>query len=148
MDNRECLAVRYWVQKAVALFENAGKVETLARIADPEGPFIQDKRYVFALDIEGNLMAHPFRKELVGHNLITLRDCEGRNFVQKLLTTAQNRGYGFSDYKWQVPNSKDALHKTVFFERVDGIVLSSGFYTVKESPMEAFCKYFRPYGPA
>lgn len=147
MDTRERLEVRHWVQKAITLYESAGKEDTLGKIGDPEGPFIQNKCYIFALDLEGNLLAHPFSKQLVGQNLIGLRDSAGRNFIQKLIATAKTRGYGFAEYEWRVPDSKEEFHKTVFYERVDGIVLCSGFYTVKESPLEAIYRCFRPYGP-
>ena len=146
MDTRERLAVRYLVQKAIALYESAGKAETLARIADPEGPFIRGERYIFALDLEGSLLAHPFSKQLVSLNLTDLRDSDGRSFIRKVLATARTRGYGFADYQWQVPNSKEELYKTVFFERVEEIVLCSGFHTFKENPLEAIYRYSRTYG--
>ncbi|MGA2401523.1 MAG: cache domain-containing protein [Syntrophobacteraceae bacterium] len=147
METRERLEARHWVQEAITLYESAGKGETLARIADPEGPFIQGKRYIFALDLEGNLLAHPFSKQLVGQNLTDLRDSEGKSFIRKLLHTARTRGYGFADYTWPVPDSREVLHKTVFFERVDGMVLCSGYYTVKGSPLSEIYMCFHPYGP-
>jgi cytochrome c len=146
MDTRERLEVRHWVQRAIALYESAGKEDTLARVADPEGPFIRGSRYIFALGLDGNLLAHPFSKQLVGQNLTGLRDSEGRSFIRKLIATAKTRGYGFAEYKWPVPDSKEELHKTVFFEQVDEMVLCSGFYSVKESPFETICRCLRSYG--
>ena len=70
MDTRECLEARHWVQKAIAFYESSGREETLARIADPKGQFTDGERYVFALDLEGKLLAHPFSKPLVGRSLM------------------------------------------------------------------------------
>jgi len=137
MDTRKHQEVRHWVQKAIALYESSDRERALAQIADPKGLFIDGTRYIFALDLEGKLLAHPFLKELVGSNLTDLRDSEGRSFIRKLLSRAKNRGYGFVDYMWQVPNSTEDLHKTVFFKLVDGMILCSGFYDVKGSPIEA-----------
>lgn len=134
MGNRERLEVRRWVQKAIASYQSSGKDETLARIGDCRGPFIEGRLYVFALDTDGNLLAHPYSKHLVGHNLGSLRDSGGRAFVQKIIATANKRGYGYIDYNWQLPDSKEELKKTLFFERVDGMVLCSGFYTKTNSP--------------
>ncbi len=134
MDTRDRLQVRHWVQKAIALYENMGKEETLLRIGDREGPFIEGKRYIFALDLDGNLLAHPYMEHLVGQNLAGLRDSEGRAFIKKVLTTAKKRGYGYTDYNWPLPVSKREFYKTVFFERVDSMVLCSGFYSLKEGP--------------
>jgi signal transduction histidine kinase len=136
METRGRLEIRLWVQKAIALYESAGEDEVLRQIADPQGQFIQDKRYIFALDIEGKLLAHPFSKPFVGMNLLELKDCEGRTFVRKMVATAKTRGYGFTDYKWQAPDSKEEFQKTIFFERVDQIVLCGGFYS-KTKPLEA-----------
>ena len=129
------------------MYERAGKEETLARIGDSEGQFTQGGRYIFALDLEGNLLAHPSSKQLVGQNLTDLTDSDGRRFIRELLATVKTRGYGFADYKWPVLDSKEELHKTVFFERVDGMVLCRVFHTIKGSPFQAVYGGGGPYGP-
>ena len=138
MENRERIEARQWVQKAVALYQSAGREETLERIGDCRGPFIEGRRYIFALDMNGKLLAHPYWKQLVGRNLAGLRDSEGRAFVKKVITTANKRGYGYTDYNWPPPDSKKELIKTLFFEQVDGIVLCSGFYSFKEDHLANF----------
>jgi signal transduction histidine kinase len=147
MDTRECLEIRHWVQKAIAFLESSGKEETLARIADPKGPFIDGERYIFALDLEGKLLAHPFSKKLVGRNLKDLRDSVGSCFIRKLLAKASKRGYGFVDYIWPVPSAEEERIKTVFFERVDGMVLCSGYYVVEGNTLADLYLSFGPYGP-
>ena len=54
---KKCEAVRQLVQKAVALCRRASRDETLAQIGDPEGPFISGRHYIFALDMNGKLLA-------------------------------------------------------------------------------------------
>jgi signal transduction histidine kinase len=135
METFERLEIRYWVQNAIALYESDGEDEVLRQIADPDGRFIQKELYIFALDTKGTLLAHPFSTTLVGANLLDYRDCNGKPFIRKIIATAKNRGYGFADYSWRLPNSEEDLNKTVFFERVHRIVLCSGFYK-KDSPFE------------
>jgi len=135
METRERLEIRLWVQKAIALYESSGKDELLRQIADPQGQFIREKRYIFALDIDGKLLAHPFSKPLVGMNLLDLKDCDGKTFVRRMIATSRNRGYGFADYKWRSLDSKEEYQKTVFFERVDQIVLCGGIYA-NSTPFE------------
>ncbi len=147
MDTRERIDIRHWVQKAIAFYERTGKEETLARITDPRGPFIDGKRYVFALDLEGKLLAHPFSTQLLGRNLVDLTDSEGRSFIRKLLSKVRKRGYGFVEYMWPVPDSEEELYKTVFFERVDGMVLCSGYYSAVGGTLADFYMSFGPYGP-
>jgi len=126
METRERLEIRRWVQRAIALYESAGEDEVLRQIADPRGHFIQNKHYIFALDLDGRLLAHPFSKPLVGLNLLELKDCDGRKFIRKMVDTAQSRGYGFAVYKWRPLNSEEEFKKTVFFERVDRLVICGG----------------------
>jgi hypothetical protein len=136
MDTRKRVEARDWIQKAIASYESLGAEKTLRLIGDPKGPFIDGESYIFALDIEGKLLAHPYSKELVGRNLMDLRDSGGKNFIEKLLAKARNRGYGFVEYMWPFPNTEEELRKTLFFQRVDGMVLCSGFYTAKRSFLE------------
>jgi signal transduction histidine kinase len=136
MQTRERLEIRHWVQKAVALYESSGEEEVLRQIAKSQGQFIQDRRYIFAVDIDGKLLAHPFSKPLVGINLLELKDCHGKTFVRKMVSTARTRGWGFADYNWRLPDSQEEFPKTVFFERVGELVLCGGYYT-NNCPFEA-----------
>ncbi len=146
MDTHERIEVRKWVQKAISLYENDGKETLLREIADSKGRFVTNDRYIFALDLDGTMVANPMEPSLTGKNLMDLRDSEGNTFVRKIVGTAKTKGYGFADYKWHSPASDEELPKTVFFERVDGIILCSGFYNSKESLLETFFKCFQYYG--
>ena len=147
MNTDERIEVRKSVQDAIGLYEKAGKETLLKEIADPRGRFVADDRYIFALDTNGTMAAHPIEPGLTGKNLMNLRDSEEKAFIRKIVNTAKAKGYGFADYRWHSPGSKDDLRKTVFFERVDGIILCSGFYNQQESFLDTFVKYFAYYGP-
>ena len=133
MDTNERIEVRRRVQDAIALYENAGKVPLLREIADSKGRFVSGDRYIFALDVNGTMLAHPTEPALTGRNLMDLVDSDGNTFIRKIVGTAKNKGYGYGDYKWHTPGTNDELDKTVFFERIDGIILCNGFYRPKES---------------
>jgi signal transduction histidine kinase len=141
----ERIEVRRWVQDAITLYENAGKETLLREIADSRGRFVSDERYIFALDLNGTVVAHPMDPALTGKNLMDFTDSEGNVFVRKIVNTAKTKSYGFTDYKWHSPASDNELHKTVFFERVDGIILCSGFYSSRESLLDRFFKCFQYY---
>jgi signal transduction histidine kinase len=147
MDTCERIEIRRRVQDAIALYENAGKETLLREIADSRGRFVSDERYIFALDLNGTMVAHPIEPALTGKNLMDLRDSEGNAFVRKIVDTAKTKGYGYGDYKWHSPGSNDELNKTVFFERIDGLILCNGFYRPKQSVLDFIVKYFAYYGP-
>ncbi len=128
MNAQDRIAVRKWVQEAIALYEASGKEAVLAEIADPSGRFVSDDRYIFALNLSGTVLAHPLNTELTGRNLIDLKDCDGKPFIRRIIDISKARGYGYMEYKWSHPKRKGDYHKTIFFERVEGMILCSGFY--------------------
>ena len=159
MDTPQHIEVRTRVQDAITLYENAGKETLLREIADSRGRFVSDERYIFALDLNGAMAAHPMEPALTGRNLMDLIDSEGNAFIRKIVDTAKTKGYGFTNYKWHSPASNDELHKTVFFELVDCIILCSGFYGSQENLLDSIINYLRspfraiygggwPYGPS
>lgn len=129
LDIRKRIAAREWVQKAIAMYESEGEDALLAEIANPGGRFVQGERYIYALSTNGTLLAHPLKSESTGKVLIEMMDSEGKAFIRKILDIGNSRGYGFIDYRWPHPESGKELCKTVFFEKVDRIILCSGFYS-------------------
>ncbi len=145
MEVQERLDVRKRVQQAIAFYEKEGKKATLIEIDDPSGRFIKDDRYIYARDPQGAMLAHPIEKQLVGRCVWELRDSVGKHFIRKILETAGARGYGFSEYIWPAPGNRTDRLKTVFFERVDGMVLCCGFY---HTPETSYASLFeRLFGP-
>jgi len=158
MNANERIEAWKWVQNAISLYENAGKETLMREIADSRGRFVSDARYIFALDLNGTMVAHPMDPALTGKNLMDLRDSEGNAFIRKIVDASKTKGYGFTDYKWPRPASTDELNKTVFFERVQGIILCSGYYSSQESSLDSIINYLKspfravygggwPYGP-
>ena len=98
MDTRERIEVRKMVQDAIVLYENAGKETLLKEIADSKSRFVSDERYIFALDLNGTMVAHPIDPTLTGKNLTDLKDSRGNDFIRKIVDTAKTKGYGFADY--------------------------------------------------
>lgn len=142
MNANERTEVRELVQNAIAFCEETGKDAALAEIANKNGRFVRNGYYTYALDLAGTILAHPVDTELTGRNLIDLEDSNGKPFIQRILDTAKTRGYGFADYQWHLPSSKEELYKTVFFERVDGMVLCCGFYTTEEDYLKSLFKCY------
>ncbi len=146
MNTNERIEVRKRVQDAISLYENAGQEILLREIADSRGRFVSDERYIFALDLTGTMVAHPMEPELTGKNLMDLRDSDGNAFIRKIVDKANKKGYGYMDYKWRSPGSEDTLHKTVFFERLDDIILCSGFCSPQATLLDTLYKCFQYYG--
>jgi cytochrome c len=138
--------VKQWVKRAVAFCQTAGKEISLAELMNPRGHFVQNHLYVFALDLDGIMLAHPINDRFVGKNFLDIKDSDGKSFIREMVTNAKSAGHGFADYKWYHPTSKDELRKTVYFEKTDDMIICGGFYNSKEDCPEDFFEYMQYFG--
>lgn len=119
------------VAKAIEFYSNSGKDIALAEFTNPKGPFVQDEMYIFVLNHEGTMLAHGVNEKYNGKNFISVRDSDGKSFIQEIVDTANVQGSGFVDYKWYNPLTKETKPKSVYFEKVDGMIVCSGVYIDK-----------------
>jgi len=75
------------------------------------------------------MLAHGENVDFVGLDFYSVKDLEGRNFIQEIIETAKEKGYGAVEYIWFHPLSRSYENKTVYFEKVDSIIICSGIYT-------------------
>jgi len=63
------------------------------------GPGLKD--YFWINDMNGIMVMHPYRKDLVGKNISSLKDPNGKYFVREFLSVVKKSGQGFVRYLWQ-----------------------------------------------
>jgi cytochrome c len=64
----------------------------------------------------------------VGRDFTKIRDPHGRLFAVDIVNDAKANGSGWITYKWEHPTTKRWAPKTVYFEKVDDVVICSGVY--------------------
>ena len=89
------------------LDDEATRNEALRRLAALD---YGDDGYFFVYDLEGRSLMHSRQPELVGQNLLALRDSLGRPTIQDLIAQAR-RGGGFVEYQWRKPSSAQTAPK-------------------------------------
>jgi hypothetical protein len=125
---REQEKVMKWVEKAIAFYKASGKDIALAEFMNPRGQFIKDQQYVFVLDLDGIMLAHGINEKFAGKNFIGLKDSDGKAFIKEIVDNAKTEGSGWVEYKWYHPVTKEERPKTVFYEKIDDVILCSGIY--------------------
>ena len=135
-----------WVKKAISFYEATGKEISLAEFANPRGQFVSNSLYVFALDLNGVMLAHPVNEKFAGKNFLEVKDSDGKSFIREVVECAAKEGGGFVDYKWCEPVSKGELPKTLYFERADGMIVCSGFYGSRDEAPSDFWEYLQYVG--
>jgi two-component system NarL family sensor kinase len=85
--------------------------------------------YFFLYDLEGRCLVHPRQPELVGQNLQSLTDAQGRRVIPSLIETAQAGG-GFQRYAWRKPSSGRVVEKLGYVALLEPWrwVLGTGVY--------------------
>ena len=118
-----------FVEDAVAYAEDNGKEKALQEFNDQEGDFVDEDRYIFAIDFEDILLANPFRSDLIGKNRTDWQDVNGVKFVQNLANLAKSGG-GFTYYLYPNPekNMIEELKLGYAMKVDDTWWLGSGIY--------------------
>ncbi|MFN3672431.1 MAG: methyl-accepting chemotaxis protein, partial [Bosea sp. (in: a-proteobacteria)] len=79
----------------------------------------EDGAYFFVQSEAGVMLTHP-NKDMVGKNFSTLKDPNGKPFVQQLMALAKSPGEGFVDYDWVKPGDRDPTLKVSYVMGVRG----------------------------
>jgi signal transduction histidine kinase len=116
------------VKKAVAYLKAHGKDKTLAEVSNNKGQFIDRDLYISVYDMNGTVLAHGTNAKLIGKDVSALKDADGKEFIKDIVAQAKSTGKGTSDYKWPNPVTKEIQGKTVYFEKADDMIFSSGYY--------------------
>ncbi len=118
-----------WVKKAVDYYKANGKEKALAEFSNPKGQFVKGDSYIFVFDLKAKLLAHPHLRAMVGQDFTKIKDPDGKPVPLDIIKGAKEKGSGWVDYRWENPVTKKVEPKTVYFEKVDGVVICSGAYT-------------------
>jgi cytochrome c len=128
MTKRVVEDAKRWVENAVAFYKASGKRIALAEYTNPNGQFVQDEIYIYALNPKGTMLAHGVNEKFVGEEFIDIKDYDGKSFIKDIVEIANTKGSGWVEYKWYNPVTKEVLLKTVYFRKVDDLIICSGVY--------------------
>ncbi len=125
-----------FVNEAKNFVLTEGKDKAFQVFNDPKGKFSRGELYINAQDINGTLLASPYRPEMIGKTASNLTDPNGVAYVRNILDTSK-RGGGFTYYIRANPIHSNAQElKLVYVIRMDdGLCLSSGMYLPGSAPI-------------
>ncbi|MEK6697217.1 MAG: cache domain-containing protein [Candidatus Deferrimicrobiota bacterium] len=132
----ECVTL---CKDAAKFINEKGFYPAVAEINNKEGKFVTKNTYVFMMDLEGHLLAHPFNQQYIGRDITGSKDTNGKLYVQDYITVAKSKGEGWTDYMYPKPEElkKPIPHKEMksskkisFVYRVPGkdLMVIAGFF--------------------
>ena len=111
--------------KAAQYLKEVGPDTAFAAFNDKQGPWHDRDLYVFVNDATCKTFAHGGNQALVGKTLATLKDVEGKPFMQDI---AAIQDAGWVEYKWQNPVTKAIEPKVTYVVRVGQYSVGVGAY--------------------
>ena len=139
-----CLTVSAWAQpsaskeecvikchEAAALINFKGLAAAAKEIGEPKGAFVWKDSYVFMMNLDGKMLAHPMQPELtqLPHCLLITDPTDKAIFVS-FVNMARNVGQGWVEYMWPRPGQKTPSKKITYIFRVPGkdVFVAAGVY--------------------
>jgi cytochrome c len=116
------------VKKAVAFAKANGKEKLLAEVVNNKGQFVDRDLYISVWNSKAVVLAHGANPKLIGKDIIDLKDADGKSFMKEIVNKAASAGSGWVDYKWVNPVSKEIQAKSAYFEKMDDMIISTGYY--------------------
>ena len=132
----ECVAL---CKDAAKFLNEKGFYPAVAEINNKEGKFVTKNTYVFMMDLEGHLLAHPFNQQYIGRDITGSKDTNGKLFNQESIAIAKTKGEGWSEYMYPTPEElkkptpfkeKKPSKKISYVYRVPGkdLMVIAGFF--------------------
>ncbi len=124
----ECIAK---TKEAAVMVNEKGLDAAVAEINKKDGKFVWKDSYVFLVDFNGKMLAHPMSPKLVGTNVNDMKDKSDDPAKAKLLfreftETAKRKGQGWVSYMWKNPDDPKARAKISHIYRVPGKDMYAG----------------------
>jgi signal transduction histidine kinase len=125
--------------ECIAKTKEAGKMVTekgveaaIAEVNKKDGKFVWKDTYVFLMDLDGKMIAHPMSPALVGKNVLDMKDKgdPGKLLFVDFVKVAKDKGEGWVDYMWINPGDPKPRKKLTYIYRVPGknVLAGAGVY--------------------
>ena len=121
-------ATRQRVKNAAAFVKAHGVEAACREFADPAKGYLGGDTYVYLHDMRAKMLCNPANPKMNGKDLLEMKDIDGRAFNKEMVQIARAAGGGWLHYRWPHPVSKAFQPKSSYVERVNDVIVGSGFY--------------------
>jgi cytochrome c len=123
--------VQALVEKAAALVQEKGKA-AFAEFRKPDSEWFHGNTYLFAYDMQANVLLNPAFPAREGTNVMGGKDARGKLLHEAIIDTAESKGSGWVDYWFPKPGQTEPSQKWTYVKKVmidrTPALIASGFY--------------------
>jgi hypothetical protein len=117
--------------EAAALINSKGVEAAIEMIGNPTGPFVWKDSYVFLMNLDGKMLAHPMQPELTQHeHVLLVTDPLDKALFVHFVNLARKVGQGWVEYMWPKPGKNTPSKKITYIYRVPNqdLFVGAGVY--------------------
>ncbi|MFO7800887.1 MAG: cache domain-containing protein [Desulfovermiculus sp.] len=104
---------------AAALINSKGVETAIEKFSDQKGPFVWKDSYVFLMNLDGKMLAHPFKPELTKReHVLLMTDPTDKPLFVHFVNLARSKGEGWVEYMWPKPGKSTPQKKITYIYRV------------------------------
>jgi signal transduction histidine kinase len=118
-------------QEAAKMIQDKGLDAGIKAIGSKEGTFVWKDTYVFLMDLDGKMLAHPINPQLTERkDLLQTKNTDGKMIFVDFIKVANEKGSGWVDYMWPKPGQEKPVEKSTYIYRVPGTqyLVGAGIY--------------------
>jgi signal transduction histidine kinase len=116
-------------EKAAAHMKDVGPQKAVADFDDPKGGYQDRDLFVFVYAPDNKLVSSAGVPALLGRDVTTFKDVDGKEFAKQMIATAQaNPAGGWVEYRMTNPVTKKVEPKKSYAIRIGDYTLGSGAY--------------------
>jgi signal transduction histidine kinase len=105
--------------EAAAMINSKGLDAAIKEISNPKGSFVWKDSYVFLMNLDGKMLAHPFQPELTQQeHVLLMTDPTDKALFVHFVNLARNVGHGWVEYMWPKPGKNTPSKKLSYIYRV------------------------------
>jgi len=127
MHGTEAQAVAM-VKKGVAYIQAFGVNQTYAQINNPEGKFRDRSLYLVVYALDGTVLAHGHKPEMVGKSMLGYLDPGGKRVIQETVDRAKAKEKFWIDHQMDNPMTGQVEDMRMYCERLEQTVICSGHF--------------------
>ena len=120
-------AVEAMVKRVQEKFKQDGLAATIEAVNDKSTAEFHDKDLYAFIYEDGVCLANGARPALVGKNLISLKDQDGKYLIQDMLAIANGPGRGWLTYKWPSPVTNKIEDRGAYIEKMGIYFIGVGY---------------------
>jgi len=117
------------VKKAVSFIREQGSDRAYAEFTTKGGRFHDRDLYITVLGLDGKVLAHGQRDDLIGTGLIDAKDPDGKLFIKERVELARQQPSFWQNYKFMNPATKKVEPKQMYCERLNETAVCGGIYS-------------------